>query len=147
MTDEMLALAEENARKANVTNVHFLKGLIEEIPLEDASVDVVISNCVVNLSPEKPKVLAEIVRAAPEAESGSRTSSRRIGSPQPIAPHAGATSAALPARSQASTARGSPTSASSMWRWSSRTRSRTACTARSSKTQAGLTAFFRPTSS
>jgi arsenite methyltransferase len=62
MTDEMLALAEENARKANVTNVHFLKGLIEEIPLEDASVDVVISNCVVNLSPEKPKVLAEIVR-------------------------------------------------------------------------------------
>ena len=62
MTDEMLALAEENARKANVANVHFLKGLIEEIPLEDASVDVVISNCVVNLSPEKPKVLAEIVR-------------------------------------------------------------------------------------
>jgi arsenite methyltransferase len=62
MTDEMLALAEQNARKANVTNVHFLKGLIEEIPLEDASVDVVISNCVVNLSPEKPKVLAEIVR-------------------------------------------------------------------------------------
>ena len=55
-------LAEENARKANVANVHFLKGLIEEIPLEDASVDVVISNCVVNLSPEKPKVLAEIVR-------------------------------------------------------------------------------------
>ncbi len=62
MTDEMLDLAEENARKANVTNVHFLKGLIEEIPLEDATVDVVISNCVVNLSPEKPKVLAEIVR-------------------------------------------------------------------------------------
>ncbi|HEX2346212.1 MAG TPA: arsenite methyltransferase [Gaiellaceae bacterium] len=62
MTDEMLALAEENARKANVTNVRFLKGLIEEIPLEDACVDVVISNCVVNLSPEKPKVLAEIVR-------------------------------------------------------------------------------------
>jgi ubiquinone/menaquinone biosynthesis C-methylase UbiE len=62
MTDEMLALAEENARKANVTNVRFLKGLIEEIPLEDASVDVVISNCVVNLSPEKPRVLAEIVR-------------------------------------------------------------------------------------
>jgi arsenite methyltransferase len=62
MTDEILALAEENARKANVTNVRFLKGLIEEIPLEDASVDVVISNCVVNLSPEKPRVLAEIVR-------------------------------------------------------------------------------------
>ncbi len=62
MTDEMLALAQENARKAGATNVHFLKGLIEEIPLEDASVDVVISNCVVNLSPEKDKVLAEIAR-------------------------------------------------------------------------------------
>ena len=62
MTDEMLALARENAAKAGATNVHFLKGLIEEIPLDDASVDVVISNCVVNLSPEKDKVLAEIAR-------------------------------------------------------------------------------------
>ena len=62
MTDEMLALAQANARAAGVKNVHFLKGLIEEIPLPPESVDVVISNCVVNLSPEKPKVLAEIVR-------------------------------------------------------------------------------------
>jgi SAM-dependent methyltransferase len=62
MTDEMLALAQANTRAAGVTNVHFLKGLIEAIPLPAASVDVVISNCVVNLSPEKPKVLAEIVR-------------------------------------------------------------------------------------
>jgi len=62
MTDEMLALAQSNARSAGVTNVHFLKGLIEAIPLPAQSVDVVISNCVVNLSPEKPKVLAEIVR-------------------------------------------------------------------------------------
>ena len=62
MTDEMLALARANAAKAGATNVHFLKGLIEEIPLDDASVDVVISNCVVNLSPEKDKVLAEIAR-------------------------------------------------------------------------------------
>ena len=62
MTDEMLALAQANARAASVTNVHFLKGLIEAIPLPAASVDVVISNCVVNLSPEKPKVLGEIVR-------------------------------------------------------------------------------------
>ena len=62
MTDEMLALAQRNARAAGVRNVHFLKGLIEEIPLPPESVDVVISNCVVNLSPEKPKVLAEIVR-------------------------------------------------------------------------------------
>jgi SAM-dependent methyltransferase len=62
MTDEMLALAQRNARDAGARNVHFLKGLIEAIPLPAESVDVVISNCVVNLSPEKPKVLAEIVR-------------------------------------------------------------------------------------
>ena len=62
MTDEMLALAQENARKADATNVHFLKGLIEDIPLPAASVDVVISNCVVNLSPEKDRVLSEITR-------------------------------------------------------------------------------------
>jgi arsenite methyltransferase len=62
MTEEMLALAQENVRKAGATNVHFLKGLIEEIPLPAASVDVVISNCVVNLSPEKDRVLAEIAR-------------------------------------------------------------------------------------
>ncbi len=62
MTTEMLTLARENAAKAGATNVHFLKGLIEEIPLAAASVDVVISNCVVNLSPEKDRVLAEIAR-------------------------------------------------------------------------------------
>ena len=62
MTTEMLALAKENARQAGVSNVRFLEGLIEEVPLEDASVDVVISNCVVNLSPEKDRVLAEIAR-------------------------------------------------------------------------------------
>ena len=62
MTDEMLELAEANARKAKATNVRFLKGLIEDIPLAAESVDVVISNCVVNLSPEKDKVLAEITR-------------------------------------------------------------------------------------
>jgi arsenite methyltransferase len=62
MTDEMLALARENAGAAGARNVHFLKGVIEEIPLPAASVDVVISNCVVNLSPEKDRVLAEIAR-------------------------------------------------------------------------------------
>jgi SAM-dependent methyltransferase len=62
MTDEMLALAQRNAREAGVANVHFLKGVIEQIPLPAASVDVVISNCVVNLSPDKPAVLAEIRR-------------------------------------------------------------------------------------
>jgi arsenite methyltransferase len=62
MTDEMLALAQQNARDAEVTNVHFLKGHIEQIPLPAASVDVVISNCVINLSVDKPAVLAEIGR-------------------------------------------------------------------------------------
>jgi arsenite methyltransferase len=62
MTDEMLALARENARKAGVENVHFHKGYIEGIPLPDASVDVVISNCVINLSGDKPKVLREVAR-------------------------------------------------------------------------------------
>jgi SAM-dependent methyltransferase len=62
MTDEMLALAQQNASDAGVTNVHFLKGLIEQIPLPADSVDVVISNCVINLSTNKPAVLAEISR-------------------------------------------------------------------------------------
>jgi arsenite methyltransferase len=62
MTDEMLALARSNAAKAGATNVEFLKGTIEDIPLSDRSVDVVISNCVINLSVDKPKVLAEMFR-------------------------------------------------------------------------------------
>jgi SAM-dependent methyltransferase len=62
MTDEMLALARRNARDANVTNVHFLKGVIEEIPLPADSIDVVISNCVINLSTDKAAVLTEIAR-------------------------------------------------------------------------------------
>ncbi|MBP1635216.1 MAG: Methyltransferase type 11 [Acidobacteria bacterium] len=62
MTDEMLALARENQRKAGVGNVEFLKGEIERIPLPDDSVDVIISNCVINLSADKDKVLAEAFR-------------------------------------------------------------------------------------
>ena len=62
MTDEMLALAQRNARDAGVTNVHFLKGVIEQIPLPADSVDVVISNCVINLSVDKAAVLTEIAR-------------------------------------------------------------------------------------
>jgi len=62
MTDEMLALAQQNAREAGIPNVHFLKGLIEAIPLPADSVDVVISNCVINLSADKPAVLTEIAR-------------------------------------------------------------------------------------
>ncbi|GAA1883436.1 arsenite methyltransferase [Lapillicoccus jejuensis] len=62
MTDEMLALAEANRAEAGATNVEFLKGTIEEVPLDAASVDVVISNCVINLSTDKAAVLAEMFR-------------------------------------------------------------------------------------
>ena len=62
MTDEMLALARENQRKAGVENVEFLKGEIEDIPLPDGCVDVVISNCVINLSGDKDRVLREAFR-------------------------------------------------------------------------------------
>jgi ubiquinone/menaquinone biosynthesis C-methylase UbiE len=62
MTDEMLELARQNQREAGVDNVEFLKGEIEEIPLPDDSVDVIISNCVINLSGDKPRVLREAAR-------------------------------------------------------------------------------------
>jgi ubiquinone/menaquinone biosynthesis C-methylase UbiE len=62
MTDDMLALARENQRQAGVENVEFLKGEIESIPLPDNSVDVVISNCVINLSADKDRVLREAFR-------------------------------------------------------------------------------------
>ncbi len=62
MTDEMLELARANATRAGVGNVEFLKGTIEEVPLPDGSVDVVISNCVINLSTDKPAVLSEMYR-------------------------------------------------------------------------------------
>ena len=62
MTDEMLALAQANAAEAGVENARFLKGYIEDMPLPDASVDVVISNCVINLSADKPRVVREAAR-------------------------------------------------------------------------------------
>ena len=62
MTDEMLALARENQKKAGVENVQFLKGAIENVPLPDNAVDVIISNCVINLSGDKDRVLAEAFR-------------------------------------------------------------------------------------
>src|SRR6202042_3636877 len=62
MTDDMLALARENQRKAGAENVEFLKGEIESIPLPDNSIDVIISNCVINLSADKDKVLREAFR-------------------------------------------------------------------------------------
>jgi arsenite methyltransferase len=69
MTDEMLALARENQAKAGATNVEFLKGEIEHIPLPDAAVDVIISNCVINLSADKRRVLQEAFRVL---KSGGR---------------------------------------------------------------------------
>jgi SAM-dependent methyltransferase len=62
MTDQMLSLAEENKRKSGLSNVHFLKGEIENIPLPNNSVDVIISNCVINLSGDKDRVLSEAFR-------------------------------------------------------------------------------------
>jgi arsenite methyltransferase len=62
MTDEMLELARANQAKAGLTNVEFLKGTIENVPLPDASIDVVISNCVINLSTDKSAVIAEMFR-------------------------------------------------------------------------------------
>jgi arsenite methyltransferase len=62
MTDEMLELARRNATAAAATNVQFLKGYIEEVPLPDRSVDVIISNCVINLSADKPRVFGEMAR-------------------------------------------------------------------------------------
>jgi ubiquinone/menaquinone biosynthesis C-methylase UbiE len=71
MTDEMLALARANAAEAGATNVEFLKGYIEELPLPDESVDVVISNCVINLSADKPRVVREAARVL-RSGGGSR---------------------------------------------------------------------------
>jgi len=62
MTDEMLELARSHAAQTGVSNVEFVKGYLEEIPLPDGSVDVIVSNCVLNLSADKPRVLAEAVR-------------------------------------------------------------------------------------
>jgi arsenite methyltransferase len=62
MTEEMLALARKNAAEAGVKNVHFLKGMIEQVPLPAESVDVLISNCVINLSVDKPAVFTEMAR-------------------------------------------------------------------------------------
>ena len=79
MTDEMLALAEENKRKSGLTNVEFLKGEIEKIPLPDNSVDVIISNCVINLSGDKDRVLNEAFRVL---KPGGRVCSIRCDCPR-----------------------------------------------------------------
>src|SRR3989449_6477596 len=76
MTDEMLALARENQRKAGVANVEFLQGDIEQIPLPDAAVDVIISNCVINLSADKRQVLQEAHRVLKPGGRLDRKSTR-----------------------------------------------------------------------
>ena len=133
-TDEMLALARRNAAEAGIRNVHFLKGAIEQIPLPADSVDVVISNCVINLSVDKPAVLTEMARVLkPGGRLGisdvvaedhlSREERAERGS------HVGCIAGALSKNEYVGRARGrrlrrrSPSS--------SRTRSQTGCTARS----------------
>ena len=136
MTDEMLALAQQNAREAGLANVHFLKGLIEAIPLPADSVDVVISNCVINLSTDKPAVLTEMARVL---QAGGRIGISDVVAEDRLSRGGArrarrASSAASPARSRrASTWRGSRPPASRTSASSSRTRSPTACTARSSR--------------
>ena len=100
MTDEMLALAQANAAEAGVANAIFLKGVIEEIPLPAASVDVIISNCVINLSVDKAAVLTEMARVlrSRAAGSASPTSLRRTASRRPSEPSAAPTPAASRAR-------------------------------------------------
>jgi SAM-dependent methyltransferase len=140
MTDEMLELARGNATKAGAANVEFLKGTIEDVPLPDASIDVVISNCVINLSPDKPKVIGCTECSCLVVESDSAMSSRKIISLRSSALSAARTSAASPARSPAaSTWHISLRPVSQTRPYGSPSRPPTACTAPSSKRRTPVT--------
>ena len=134
MTDEMLALAQRNAADAGVRNAIFLRGVIEDVPLPAESVDVVISNCVINLSVDKPAVLAEIGRVL---RPGGRVGVSDVVAEDRLSPAERAERGELRrlhrrcALARASTSPGSRRPASRTSRSSSRTRSPTACTARS----------------
>ena len=135
MTDEMLALARKNASDANVTNVHFLKGYIESIPLPADSVDVVISNCVINLSTDKAAVLTEIGRVL---KPGGRIGISDVVAEDQLTPRSAPNAAATSAASQepsrkASTSPGSTLRASKTSPSTSRIKSPTGCTAPSSR--------------
>ncbi len=134
MTTEMLDLAREHARQAGVGNAGFLRGQIEAIPLPDSSVDVIISNCVINLSTDRPTVFAETFACcAPAAAWASPTSSPRTTSRPPSGPSAAPRPAASPGRRRSPNTApawpgpGSPPSPSPR-----PIRSPTACTRRSS---------------
>jgi SAM-dependent methyltransferase len=135
MTDEMLALARRNAQEAEIRNAIFLKGVIEEIPLPADSIDVVISNCVINLSIDKPAVLTEIARVL---RPGGRIGISDVVAEDRLSPderaergsYVGCIAGAL---SKGEYEAGSRRRVSSRSRSSSRTRWRTGCTVRSSR--------------
>ena len=134
MTDEMLDLARANKAKAGATNVEFLKGTIEDVPLPDGAVDVVISNCVINLSTDKPAVLAEMFRVlTPGGRIGISDVVAEDHLSPPSGPSAAPTSAASPAPCPGpNTSTAWPRSGSPTPRSPSPTRPPRACTARSS---------------
>ena len=135
MTDEMLDLARRNAAEAGAANVEFLKGQIEEIPLRRRRVDVVISNCVINLSVDKPAVLAEMHRVL---RPGGRIGISDVVAEDRLSPRSAPNAAAMSGASPAPCPRRSTPTAWPGWAlatstWSSPTRSGTGCTRPSSR--------------